>query len=150
MTNEEFKLKLVELARNWATSKIPFQHRGASRKGCDCIGLFVGIMKELGMMVNFQLPFYERDWNRGKDPEVLTKNFSPYYEVITREELEPGDMILFAFAGRVIHSGIYIGDNLFVHSHQGSNVRIDTLRLSPWTSRVHYFIRLKLEALSQL
>ena len=56
---------------------------------------------------------------------------------ITREELQPGDLVFFntmrlAFS----HVGIYVGDNKFIHSpSKGTSVRVDDLGSLYWDKR---------------
>lgn len=147
MEQQDFRAEICRRAMEWVKANIKYRHRGYTRRGCDCIGLLLGILQEMGYMRNYVLPYYERGWERGEDPDILTRDFSPYYIEIIREELLPSDILLFAFASRIIHSGIYLGDNLFVHCYQGSTVKVDTLKLSPWTSRLVKIVRLDQEKL---
>lgn len=147
MNQEEFRIEICRLAKEWVQEKIKYRHRGYSRRGCDCIGLLLGILQEMGFMKKYVLPFYERGWERGQDREILTREFEPYYIEIDREIIQSGDVLLFAFAGRIIHCGIYLDDNLFVHCFQGTTVKIDTLKHSPWTGRLVKIVRLNLEKL---
>jgi len=147
MTNKEFRDKIVEIAHVWAELKVPYSHRGANRKGCDCSGLLVGILQEMGFLHGYTLPVYERRWDRGKDKTILTRNFSLYYTEINMDKIEPGDVIIFAFAGVDMHSGIFIGRNLFIHCYQDSQVKIDTVMNSSWTARISRVVRFDMEKL---
>ena len=55
---------------------------------------------------------------------------------VSRSDLEPGDILLFNRngRGRVSHTGIYLGDNRFIHSssHRSGGVRIDSLSNGYW------------------
>ena len=49
---------------------------------------------------------------------------------ISKEELQPGDLVLFSYYGSdsIGHSGIYIGDGNFVHAaNSNRGVVVDTL-----------------------
>jgi len=56
---------------------------------------------------------------------------------ISREELEPGDLVFFNTMRLTFsHVGIYVGDNKFIHSpSKGSSVRIDDLASAYWDKR---------------
>jgi cell wall-associated NlpC family hydrolase len=56
---------------------------------------------------------------------------------ITREELQPGDLVFFNTMRLTFsHVGIYVGDNKFIHSPaKGSTVRVDDLASTYWDKR---------------
>ncbi|MEK1905395.1 MAG: C40 family peptidase [Pseudomonas sp.] len=90
--------------------------------GFDCSG-FVGFLykEEAGM----QLPRSTRE---------LINLDAP---LVSRSELEPGDIIFFnnRGRGRVSHAGIYLGDDQFIHSSssRSGGVRVDSLDDSYWS-----------------
>jgi cell wall-associated NlpC family hydrolase len=54
-----------------------------------------------------------------------------------RDQLAPGDLVLFADGGNVFHVGIYVGEGRFVHAPStGGTVRLDHLSNRYW-SRVY-------------
>jgi hypothetical protein len=90
--------------------------------GFDCSG-FVGFLfkEEAGM----QLPRSTRE---------LINLDAP---LVSRSDLEPGDLIFFnnRGRGRVSHAGIYLGDDQFIHSSssRSGGVRVDSLDDSYWS-----------------
>ena len=56
---------------------------------------------------------------------------------ITREELQPGDLVFFNTMRLTFsHVGIYVGDNKFIHSpSKGTSVRVDDLSSLYWDKR---------------
>ena len=56
---------------------------------------------------------------------------------ITREELQPGDLVFFNTMRLTFsHVGIYVGDNKFIHSpSKGTSVRVDDLVSLYWDKR---------------
>ena len=56
---------------------------------------------------------------------------------ITREELQPGDLVFFNTMRLTFsHVGIYVGDNKFIHSpSKGTSVRVDDLGSLCWDKR---------------
>ena len=100
-----------------------YRFGGTSEAGFDCSG-FIGYLfkEEAGM----QLPRSTRE---------MIKLDAP---LVARKDLEPGDIIFFndRGRGRVSHTGIYIGDDQFIHSasrHSGG-VRVDSLTDRYWRS----------------
>lgn len=93
----------------------------STKTGFDCSG-FVGYLfrEEAGI----QLPRSTR--------EMINLN-AP---LISRSDLQPGDIVFFndRGRGRVSHAGIYIGDDQFIHSssHRSGGVRVDSLDDRYW------------------
>lgn len=99
-----------------------YRFGGTSIKtGFDCSG-FIGYLfkEEAGM----QLPRSTREMINLDAP------------LVSRDELEPGDVIFFnnRGRGRVSHAGIYLGDDQFIHSSssRSGGVRVDSLEDSYW------------------
>jgi cell wall-associated NlpC family hydrolase len=110
------------LGRGFELMGTPYRFGGQSvRTGFDCSG-FVGYLFE--EEAGIQLPHSTRE---------LIKMDAP---VVARNQLEPGDVLFFnnQGRGRVSHTGIYIGDDQFIHSssrHSGG-VRVDSLDERYW------------------
>lgn len=100
----------------------PYRFGGRSeRTGFDCSG-FVGYLYREEAGIN--LPRSTR--------EMITMDVP----MVSKEDLQPGDLIFFnnRGRGRVSHAGIYIGDGQFIHSasRRGGGVRVDNLDDSYW------------------
>ena len=56
---------------------------------------------------------------------------------VKRDELKPGDLVFFNTMRRAFsHVGIYVGEGKFIHAPRaGSEVRIEDMRTSYWTTR---------------
>ncbi len=125
----EKSYKLPDLAdsileRGFELVGTPYRFGGLSEKtGFDCSG-FVGFLfrEEAGI----QLPRSTRE---------LINLDAP---LVARNDLKPGDIILFnnRGRGRVSHAGIYIGDDQFIHSssRRSGGVRVDSLDDRYWRS----------------
>jgi len=110
------------LDRGFELVGTPYRYGGSSTKtGFDCSG-FVGYLfqEEAGI----DLPRSTRE---------MIKLDAP---LVARKDLEPGDIIFFneRGRGRVSHTGIYIGDDEFIHSasRKSGGVRVDSLTNSYW------------------
>ncbi|MFV3305543.1 NlpC/P60 family protein [Pseudomonas sp. NY15181] len=110
------------LDRAFSLIGTPYRFGGKSeRTGFDCSG-FVGYLFREEAGIN--LPRSTR--------ELITMDVP----LVSKEDLQPGDLIFFnnRGRGRVSHAGIYIGDGQFIHSasRRGGGVRVDSLDESYW------------------
>jgi cell wall-associated NlpC family hydrolase len=86
----------------------PYVWGGASPGGFDCSGFVMYVYSQVGVY----LPHHAADQYNYGTP-------------VSRDELEPGDLVFFDGLG---HVGIYIGGGQFVHSpHTGDVVKISSL-----------------------
>lgn len=108
---------MVELALSYLD--VPYVYGGASPKGFDCSGFTMYIFSQFGYSL----------------PHSATSQWNSSGEYVEREDLQPGDLVLFCDPSRsngkaCSHVGIYIGDNEFVHASSGSSgkrIRISSL-----------------------
>jgi cell wall-associated NlpC family hydrolase len=111
---------------------IRYRRGGSSPEaGFDCSGFVSHVFREgLGLM----LP-------------RSSKEMSKAGEVISRDELRPGDLVFFNTMRRAFsHVGIYLGDNQFVHAPRtGGRVRIEDLRDGYWLKRFNGARRINLD-----
>jgi len=139
----ELKEKIIQEALKWADMKVPYLHRGTTVHGCDCTGLLLGILQNLGYLTKYHLPMYPPDWNLhsgGKND--LLKNLSECSYEIPKNSAQPGDIILFSLGKCRAHAGILITNTLFVHSHAGVGCIRSTLKTSRWFKRLTGAMRL--------
>lgn len=101
---------------------VSYRRGGESpESGFDCSGLVRHVFREsLGLI----LPRTSHDISR-------------VGETISREELQPGDLVFFNTLRRGFsHVGIYLGEHRFVHAPAtGGEVRVEDMRQSYWTKR---------------
>lgn len=96
---------------------VPYAYGGASARGFDCSGYTMYIFKYFGINL----------------PHSATSQLG-YGIPVTREELQPGDLVFFRDTNystkAASHVGIYIGNSQFIHatsSRGGKYVDIDSL-----------------------
>ena len=101
---------------------IRYRRGGSSpESGFDCSGFVSHVFREgLGLI----LP-------------RSSKEMSKSGEVVSKDELKPGDLVFFnTMRSAFSHVGIYLGDNQFVHAPRaGGRVRIEDLRENYWVKR---------------
>ena len=115
--------QIVEYAKTFIG--VPYVYGGSSPSGFDCSGFTSYIYKQFGVNL------YRVANDQAKNGYIVEKN-----------ELIPGDIILFARNGSYInHVGIYVGNGSFIHAPQtGSNVEITTME-SGYYSRCYFGAR---------
>lgn len=91
---------------------VPYRYGGTTTSGFDCSGF----LKYVYDKFNISLPRISSDQFAGG-------------QAIGKGELSPGDLVFFNTAnnGSVSHSGIYLGDNNFIHADSTKGVKISNL-----------------------
>lgn len=114
---------LADQILNRATQLVgtPYRRGGSTLAGFDCSGFVNYVFRERAGMT---LP---RSTREIIDLEV---------PVVSKNDLEPGDLLLFNSngRGRVSHTGIYMGEGKFIHSssRRSGGVRVDSLDDQYW------------------
>lgn len=89
--------KIIEIARSWIGTR--FHHQGRTKGvGVDCIGLIVGVAKELGLEVEDRTD-YAREPSNGELEKALMKYLTPC-------ELKVGAVALFKLDKEPQHVGL--------------------------------------------
>lgn len=84
---------------------------GTSPNGFDCSGLVQYCLNTLGIDI---ARVAEDQFNAG--------------EPVSRDDLQPGDLVFFEQNGYIHHVGIYVGDNMMIHApHTGDVVKFQSL-----------------------
>lgn len=91
---------------------IPYRYGGNSTSGFDCSGFLKYVYDKFDVSL----------------PRISSDQFAGG-QAIEKEELFPGDLVFFntASTGGVSHSGIYLGDNNFIHADSTKGVKISNL-----------------------
>jgi murein DD-endopeptidase len=113
-----YSTSVGDRAADTALSQIgrPYRYRGSSPSGFDCSGLVTYSYSAAGMKV----PHSTRELRRCTLP-------------VAYRDMRKGDLVFFNQLGKKYsHVGIYVGDDLFVHSpSSGKTVRTNSL-LDPY------------------
>lgn len=92
---------------------------GQSKKqiGCDCVGLLIGIAKEIGYLpVGYKEPNYYQTARGDSMVNILSKHLR-----LTNKNsslITPGDIVVLEYRQQLTHVGIIGLNNTFIHSHR--------------------------------
>ncbi|WP_420795110.1 C40 family peptidase [Desulforamulus hydrothermalis] len=98
---------------------VRYRAGGESPAGFDCSGYVRYVFKNFGIdLVHTAAGQYQAG------------------TAIAKDELRPGDLVFFHTGGQGInHSGIYLGNNEFIHASSSRGIKIDSLLDSYWSAR---------------
>lgn len=97
----------------------PYVFGGTTPRGFDCSGFLNYVYEQNGVL----LPRTTADMYGTGTP-------------ISRSELQPGDLVFFTtYKPGASHSGIYLGNNQFIHSSSSRGIMISSLNESYWSKR---------------
>lgn len=115
----------------------PYRHQASTRGvGCDCLGLVIGIWREIHGRVPERPGPYSPDWAEAGDDRMLAAARRHFLETPT-EAAMPGDLVLFRWRADLPcrHAGILAGGGRFIHAYQGSAVVASAL-VPHWRRRI--------------
>lgn len=111
---------LIATAKNFIG--LPYRFGGTSpTSGFDCSGFMQYVYKKTA---NIDLP-------------RTSGSMAQVGEKISRDNLQPGDMVFFSHSGgRISHVGMYIGEGRFIHSPStGKSISITALNSGYWANK---------------
>lgn len=130
---------VVTAARGWIGT--PYRHQAACRgAGCDCLGLVLGVWRELYGDLPEPVPAYSMDWSEPQGDEILWRKARHWLVAKPLAAAAAGDVLLFrmraggvakhlGFAGRVGAAAS------FIHAYSGHAVAESPLS-APWRRRI--------------
>lgn len=141
------KQDLVKQARTWIGT--PYHHQGRVKKvGADCIGLLVGVLKDLNVLSNVKdkdgnfIPLYRFDdsvYSFNPNGHKLQKIIRQFFRPKDVKDIEPGDIVLMCWAKFPQHVA-YVSDYndklglIHIHRHAGKCVEHNLDET--WKSRI--------------
>ncbi len=103
----------------------PYKFGGTTSRGFDCSGYVWRVYQDMGL--NFTRASSASYYDTG--------------ERVNRRNARKGDLVFFKTRGRISHVGIYLGDNIFIHSSSSRGVIESSLENSYWKPKVAGFRR---------
>lgn len=123
LSREATRERALAIATGWIGT--PYRHQ-ASRKGvgCDCLGLMIGIWREL---YREDVPgrfAYSPDWAETAEGEPLLDALRARCAELDAAEMRPGDVLAFRWqAGAAAkHLALLAEENRIIHAYEGHAV----------------------------
>jgi len=158
------KKLIVKEAESWIGTR--FHHQGRLKKlnkdhtgGVDCIGLVVGVARDLNLKSHKSdktgklLPLYkfdQVDYAREPQGQRLKAALDDFLTPIAKEDLEPGDIILFTIVKYPQHVGIVCehpyGGLCIIHALEVSRFVCSHALDEKWLDRACGFYQFRKEA----
>lgn len=120
-------------------------------KGVDCGMLLIACLEGAGIIGedSIEIPPYSNEWHLHHGEEWFLRVVEAYCEAVPREEIQPGDFLLYKFGRCVSHGAVYVGNGRVIHAmvERGvilsdiNDVMFLTRRGEPRLHGVYRFIR---------
>jgi NlpC/P60 family putative phage cell wall peptidase len=126
--------EIVAAARGWIGT--PYRHQGALKGvGCDCLGLILGVWREIGGAFEGSVPPYTPDWAEANRRETLAEGFRAHLTEIDPRDAEAGDVVLFRWREHLPakHAAIMTTRDRMIHSQE--RAAVTEVPLSDWWRR---------------
>ncbi len=132
--------KVVSTTKEWLGT--PYLHQAAKKNlGCDCLGLILGVGRELGVDLPGKVPPYSASWRDPLAGTLLQERADHYLQRQSERPPCPGDILLFRMRRDLPakHCAILIAPDQMIHAQEG----VGTIQLAfdaPWQRRLvaHY------------
>jgi NlpC/P60 family putative phage cell wall peptidase len=126
--------EIVAAARRFAGT--PYRHQAATcGAGCDCLGLIIGVWRDVYGAMPVSIPPYAADWAEPGGQEPLLDAARRHLVEVATDAAQPGDVLLFRWRAHLPakHCAILTGTGTMIHAHDGACVA--EVALTPWWLR---------------
>lgn len=128
--------RIAKVALSWLGT--PYRHQASRNQiGCDCLGLVLGVWREIYGMPPATPPVYSADWAEAGGTDRLME--AAEYFCIRQERAEPrrGDLLLFRWRPHLPakHCAIALAADEIIHAYEGHAVLVSTL-VPQWRRRI--------------
>jgi len=103
----------------------PYRFGGNSRYGVDCSGFVHIIFRDA---LGIEVP---------RSTELISR----IRKRISKRNLQAGDIVLFKTSRTSLHTGVYIGNNQFIHASKSKGVILSQLNSPYWQSAYYKSVR---------
>lgn len=115
---------LMNVYNNWRGTR--YRWGGDSKDGIDCSALTRRVYR--AVFNGYELPRVSVD-------QVRTGN------IVSRENLKPGDILFFRPRNSVNHTAVYLGNSLFINASSSKGVIISSIEEPYWNKYFRYGVR---------
>ena len=116
MTEQELRAAIVAEATSWL--RTPYHHQARIKGvGVDCAQLPAAVYEAVGLIPHLE-PQYSPQWMLHHDEEQYLSWIKPHARQIKREEVLPGDLVVWKFGRVYSHSGIVTTPPTVIHAMQ--------------------------------
>ncbi len=119
----------------------PYHHLAALKGvGCDCVGLIVGVWRQLKGELPVPPPVYSPQWHLHQKESMLIdvlENWYGFNRINTKIPPLGSVLCLGLDKGPAHHAGIMVSDTTFIHSFISSNKITEVPLDSKWRRRLH-------------
>ena len=152
---------IINQARTWLGTK--YHHQGRLKKsnlglgGVDCIGLLVGVIKELGIQDgkgNSLVEFDETNYSIYPENGRLLKSIKQHLDEFKKEEMQMGDIMLFKTFRDPQHVGLLAkfqsGGFSLIHCNSSAGKVVEQPFLKTWEHMLTNVYRFRNEQLKSI
>lgn len=153
-SDKTMQQRVVGQARTWLGTK--FHHQGRIKRtamhtgGCDCLGLLVGVARELGIQARQSRQpltnYDEQNYGHRPDSERLQRVLATLLQPIVQEDMQAGDVVLMAFDDHPQHLGIltdYVAGGLgLIHAYAAARQVVEHRLDKEWGNRIRAAYRI--------
>lgn len=111
---QKVRSRLEDTAENWYG--VPYKWGGESKQGVDCSGFVLNVYEEA---FAYRLP---------RVTEMQLQAGSR----VSRDQIQPGDLVFFQPEDQYNHVGVYLGDGTFVHASSSEGVTKAPIEKNYW------------------
>lgn len=138
----ELREQITSSARSWLGT--PFVHQGRVKgKGCDCLGLVMGVATDVGIKINNRpiKDFDERNYSMLPDGKALKSKLDKLLTKKQKCSAQPGDVFLMNFGGNPQHMGFFSDYPnspaiAIIHCYSGSGKVVEHRLNDFWFSKI--------------
>lgn len=140
--------QIVKEAKTWIG--VNFQHHGASKFGCDCSGLIIGVLNAIGYLRNYKRIKYPKDWNfHGMAKGYFKDELLKFSNIVPLHKAKIGDVLLFQWGNCPSHTAWLMEDDMFLNAQAKVKVHLTPLSSNKHRKRLRYVFRLDEEKLKE-
>lgn len=123
-------------ARTWLG--VPWQHRGRSRQGLDCVGLLAVISRRLDIQ-----HIDDIDYGHYPDFRKLIAILLLSMDEVNRDTMKAGDVLLLRDRNDPQHTAIYTSQQTIIHAGAGFRKVVEHGFTPEWQAKLVKVFRLK-------